>query len=111
MSKGAKNEPKPDKKYIAAIRWKYDGMYYSHGIDSIRLVTQEEWDKLQRILPKTRINLGEIEGKHSEVFVDIKVQDFQVVSVNPERLEAIRDVFGVQVGFDIVSILFELYPE
>ena len=100
---------KPKSKYIAAVRWKYT-LGYS-DIDSIRLVTQEEWERLQRLLPRKQVSLGEIEGKHSDVYVDIELQDFKVTSVSPERLEIIYDVFGEQVGFDIVTILFELFPE
>ena len=92
---------------------KFDfGLYYAFG-QTLEILTEEEYKKVLDFSDsKKEIYLGEIEGKHSEVYGPLDRKDISIISENNEDIEVFERLFPRGFGaFDMVEAIQEALDE
>ena len=88
------------KKYLVQFDF---GLYNAFG-ESLEVLTEEEFQKIKDFSESgEKVYLGEIEGKHSEVFGTLDAKDFKVISENQDDIAVFEKVLGW--GFGAYSML------
>lgn len=81
--------------------------------EEIRLLTSQEFHFLKDNIG-TKIYLGEIEGKHSEVYGTLELEDFKILAEYEEDNIFVREFdrhFKRGIGINIFSALVEAVGE
>ncbi len=84
-----------EKRYLV----KFDfGLYYAFG-EAVEILTETEMKKVRDFCSaKTRVYLGEIEGKHSEVYGPLSYDDWRIISEDQREIEVFEKLLGVNFG-------------
>lgn len=90
------------------VEFRADVSYYAPELICIKVVDDDEWDLLRRLSesPYPTLSLGEVSGKHSEVFLDVDASDF-IVKENPNRINMFLELFpkGFVGNFDVFEYI------
>ena len=92
---------------------KFDfGLYYAFG-ESIEILTEEELQKVKDFIAECKeVYLGEIEGKHSDVYGPLETTDFEIISEDQEKIKAFQELIGDNFGaFCMTSAINESLEE
>jgi hypothetical protein len=83
---------------------------YYGSVNAIYIMDLEDWKKILFLQDEgEEIYLGEVAGKHSEVYAD--ADDFMLISKNEDEVASFRKLFGKTFGsyrpFDNAMELYE----
>ena len=83
------------KKYLV----KFDfGLYNAFG-KSLEVLTEEEFQKIKDFSASGKeVYLGEIEGKHSEIYGPLDTGDFEVLTQDPEKIKVFETLLNGHFG-------------
>lgn len=86
-------------------------VHHYGSIHAIYIMSLEDWKKIKYLQNEdVSINLGEMAGKHSEVYTS--PYNFMLVSKDPEEIETFRSLFGNTFGsYKPFDYAMELYEE
>lgn len=74
------------------------------SLDAVVLATDEDWALIQS-LEGTDVDLGEVNGKHSEVVYEVTPADFVVATDKPNEVALFARVLPKGTGFNIMGYL------
>jgi hypothetical protein len=81
-------------------------MRRSSNLEGSFIVDDDEFKWLEA-LDGQEVYLGEVAGKHSEVFFTFEVSDLEILSQDEREIEIIRRLLGNSFGFKWKNYLFE----
>jgi len=81
-------------------------LYNAYG-ESYEIVSSEDLDMLFKFIGK-ELELGEISGKHSDVYRILERDSFDLLTHDPEKIEIWQDLVGCNIGaFSIIETIRE----
>lgn len=92
---------------------KFDfGLRYAFG-ESIEICNEEDLQMLKDFSTSRKtVNLGEIEGKHSEVYGTLDAGDWEIISEDENDIAVIEKVLGNNWGaFCIICSIYDTLNE
>lgn len=92
---------------------KFDfGLNYAFG-EWLEILSEEELQKVKNfIADRKKVNLGEIEGKHSEVYGPLESRDYKIISEDQEKIKVFKELVGSNFGaFCMTSKIDEALEE
>lgn len=94
-----------DDKPTRVLTW---SMSFRRGgtLNSVILVTEEDWSTIQSLSGQD-VNLGEVNGKHSEVTYKVNTNDFVVATDKPTEVALFARVLPGGSGFPIMNYLLD----
>ena len=74
------------------------GLWYAFGC-SLEILSEEDLKNVEEFVASGKeIYLGEIEGKHSEVYGPLEKKDYRIVTTDSKEIEVFEKLFGECYG-------------